>query len=357
LVQGNANIFYNTNTSSIEMNVSNTAGDKVIRQTKRYFQYLPGKSLLSLNTGVMNTPKTNVRQRIGYFDNSNGVYFENYGGNTYIVKRSNSSGVVYETRVDQNNWSEDKLDGTGGSGANLNIAAAQIFWTDIEWLGVGSIRAGVIIDGNYIVVHKFHHANIVTDAYMTTASLPIRYEIENTGITSSPSKLKQICSSIISEGGYTPTSQSRSVSTLLAGIELSQTQYRPLVSIRLKSNRVGGIAIPTACSLFGLQTTPFVYRVLANATITGGIWETTSTESHVEYNTNATALSGGRVISQGLFTGGTGANPLMLDFTKHNHSLQLTTGILGQCETFVIAAISTTNNDDAVCSLDWQELN
>lgn len=352
-----ANIFYNVNTSSIEMNVGTASGNKVIRQTKRYFQYLPGKSLLSLNTGVFGPTKANLRQRIGYFDSSNGIFFERNGSNNYIVKRSNTAGVVTETRIDQYSWSEDKLDGTGNSSIGLNFDAAQIFWTDVEWLGVGSVRAGVIVDGQYIVAHKFHHANTVTDVYMTTASLPIRYEIENTGITSSSSKLKQICSSIISEGGYTPTTQTRSVSTTLAGLEMSQTEYRPLVAVRLKQNRTGGIAVPKHISLFGLQTTPFVYRLVSNATVTGGSWLSTSNESHVEYNANATSYTGGSVISQGLFTGGTGANPLEIDLSTHNHSLQLRTTISGTNEVFLVSCLATTNNDDAICALDWQELN
>lgn len=352
-----ANTYYSVNTSSMHLNVGTASGEKTIRQTKRYFQYLPGKSLLSLNTGVFNTPKPNLTQRIGYFDQSNGIYFENDGTTNYIVKRSNTTGTVTETRVPQTNWSEDKLDGSGASDVNMNIAAAQIFWTDIEWLGVGTVRAGVIVDGEYIVAHKFHHANIVTDAYMTTASLPVRYEIENTGITSSSSTLKQICSSIISEGGYTPTTQSRSVSTPITGLEMSQTTFRPLIAVRLKQGRQGGIAVPSSVSLFGLQTTPFIYRLVVGASVTGGLWLTSSNESHVEYNANATAYIDGRTISQGLFTGGTGSTPLTIDLTAHNHSLQLKTTISGTNEVFLVGCLATTNNDDALCSLDWQEFN
>ena len=41
---------------------------------------------------------------------------------------------------------------------------------------------------------------------MTTATLPVRYEITNTGTTASSSSLKQICSSVVSEAGFEQTS-------------------------------------------------------------------------------------------------------------------------------------------------------
>ena len=62
------------NESSIQMSVSNASGDYVYRETKRCFQYQPGKSLLIMNTFVMATPRANLRQRIGYFGNENGIF-------------------------------------------------------------------------------------------------------------------------------------------------------------------------------------------------------------------------------------------------------------------------------------------
>jgi len=62
-----------------------------------------------------------------------------------------------------------------------------------EWLGVGSVRCGFIINGEYIVCHTFTNANEITNVYMTTAILPVRYEI----VTSSAlaASMKSICSS------------------------------------------------------------------------------------------------------------------------------------------------------------------
>ena len=167
----------------INIGIGTTAGCSVIRETTKVFAYQPGKSLLVLNTFVMNPKKANLRQRVGYFGADNGMYFEVDGDTAYFVEKSLSLGTT--TRVAQEYWNIDKLDGTGPSGVTLNTSKAHILWMDIEWLGVGSVRIGFVIDGAFIHCHTFHHSNIIESTYITSASLPLRYEIANTGITTS----------------------------------------------------------------------------------------------------------------------------------------------------------------------------
>jgi hypothetical protein len=353
---GTATSSHSINTSSILMTVGGSSGDSVIRQTSKYFIYQPGKSLLTLNSFTMQ-PRENVRQRVGYFDDRNGIFLEHDGTTAYIVKRSYVTGSVVETRIPQSQWSEDKFDGTGYSKVTLDFSKAQLFWTDIEWLGVGSVRVGFVIDGKILTAHKFHHANRSTSTYMTTASLPIRYEITNTGTTNVNTTLEHICNTIISEGGHSPKVITRAVSTALTGLNMSATEYRPLVALRLKSNRNGGIVIPSNSILYGLQTAPFNYRILQGAAITGGTWVSGGTESHAEYNVTPTSFTGGDVLLEGIFVGGSGSNATAIDFKSHNSSYQLRTLLNGTMETFVIAAIATTNNDDAIASLSWEEYN
>jgi hypothetical protein len=352
----NTTVVHSLNTSSVLMTVGTSSGDSVIRQTKRYFHYQPGKSLLTLNTGTMQ-PKVNVRQRFGYFDDKNGIFLEHDGETAYIVKRSYKTGAVVEERISQSEWSEDKFDGTGYSKVTLDFSKTQIFWTDIEWLGAGTIRVGFVVDGRILTAHKFHHANKITSVYMTTGTLPLRYEITNTGTTESSTTFEHICNTVISEGGHSPRVVTRSVSTALTGVQLSSTTSRPMIAIRLKSSRPGGVAVPVAADLYGLQSTPFNYRILQNATVTGGTWVSAGDESHVEYNITATAVSGGNNLLQGMFMGGAGVNQTNVDFKKYDSSYQLRTRIDGTMETFVVTAIATTNNDDAVASLTWEEYN
>jgi len=139
-------VSFNPSQGLIELNVTNTAGASAIRETTKVFSYQPGKSLLVMNTFVMASSATNLRQRVGYFGDQNGIYFQLDDGNISMVERSLVTGSVTESVVSRSNWNGDKLDGTGSSGIVLNITKAQILWMDIEWLGLGTVRVGFIIN-------------------------------------------------------------------------------------------------------------------------------------------------------------------------------------------------------------------
>lgn len=353
---GSATSAHLPNESSILMTVSGN-GDQVIRQTKQVFSYQPGKSLLVLNTVVMNTPTVGLRQRVGYFSTQNGIYFEIDGTAINLVIRKYTSGTVDDTseKISQSQWNGDRLDGTGGqhnlSGATIDVTKAQIFWTDIEWLGVGSVRCGFVINGQFIVSHIFHHANILDKVYMTTASLPLRYELTSTGGAGS---MRAICSSVMSEGGYVNRSRSRSASTAIAGKSISNSAYTPLIAIRLKSTRLDAVVIPAKYDVYGLTNAAYKFAIIYNPTLTGASWVSAGTDSSVEYDLSATALSEGTIVDSGLFASsakGGGAS----NFGEVDFSLQLGRTIAGVSDIFVLAAIATTNNDKAVATLVWQE--
>jgi hypothetical protein len=173
-------VVFNANEGLVNLNVNTTSGSQVLRETFKVFSYQPGKSLLVLSTFVMNPAQTNLRQRVGYFGTQNGLYVQLNNSTLSFVERSLVTGVVAESVVDQSAWNVDPMDGTGPSGIVLDIAKAQILFMDIEWLGLGTVRMGFVINGNFYVCHNFHHANLITSTYITTASLPLRYEITNT---------------------------------------------------------------------------------------------------------------------------------------------------------------------------------
>ena len=191
---------------------------------------------------------------------------------------------------------------------------------------------------------------------MTTATLPIRYEITNTDDTGSSSTLKQICSSVMSEGGYTQTSISRSVSTALTGKKISDTVDTPLISIRLRSGRTDGVVIPKSADFYGLQGAAFAYKIYRNNSLTGASWVSVGTDSNVEYDLSATALTGGQKIMDGVFVGDNKGGASKISFGDMNSQLQLTRSLGNSAgDIFTVAIRATTNNDDAVGSLNWQE--
>ena len=363
-----SNTVHQTNESAIDLNVDTTSGHHVYRETGRVFAYQPGKSLLVLNTFAMNTPKTNLRQRVGYFSTENGVFLENDGTTTYFVLRSKSSGSVVETRVAQSDWNRDKFDGLGYSGqgtgtehgGGLDISKANILWFDIEWLGVGDIRCGFVVDGRFVTAHIFHNDNVNPTAYMTTACLPIRYEIENTGTTVSNSTMKQICSTVISEGGYQLSGKQRSVGIPLSAPKDIPTAgtFTPIISIRLKSDRLDAIVIPNDISFVGAtNNTQYRYKVVVNPTLTGATWTSAGATSSVEYDITATSYDGGDDAKIGYLVIGAGAGANVIDFKDGLFKFQLErNSFTNTAVVFSLVATGAANGNDALGSIDWEEI-
>jgi hypothetical protein len=359
---GTASAVFNSSQGLVDLNVDGTSGAEVIRETTKVFAYQPGKSLLVMNTFVMNPAKDNLRQRVGYYGDDNGMYFELYGNALYLVERSLVTGSMTETLVAQADWNGDKLDGTGASGLTLDITKAQILWMDIEWLGVGTVRMGFVINGQFIVCHSFHHANLLASTYITTACLPLRYEITNTGTTSGASILKQICSSVISEGGYELRGAHQSIGTAVGSPRRLTTAgvFYPVLSIRLKSSpdRLDAIAIVSAISLLGKTAgDTFNWQIKNAATTSGGAWVSAGSDSAVEYNISGTSVTGGRVIASGFFstTQQTGGSVSINKETLFANQLERN-GITGDRFEISIVMAANNNNSDLFASLDWEEV-
>ena len=363
LANGGAATF-SANEGLVNLSVNTTSGSKVHRETLKVFSYQPGKSLLILNTFTFNSAKQNLRQRVGYFGTANGMYLELADDTLSFVERSSVSGTVAETRVAQDDWNVDKLDGTGPSGLVLDITKAQIFWMDIEWLGLGTVRLGFVIDGVFIHCHSFHHANRVLTTYITTASLPLRYEIENTGATGSSSTLKQVCSSVISEGGYELRGVQQAIGTpITTPTDLTNVgTYYPLVSIRLKTSpdRLDAIVILTALSLIGVtNNSSYNWRVVSGGTTTGGTWTSAGANSAVDYNITGTAFTQGtgRVLASGYTIGANqGSTPVdILKEALFTFQLERNSFTATPFELTLIAA-SDVAGADIYASVDWEEI-
>jgi hypothetical protein len=351
---------FSANEGLVNLNVNTASGAEVIRETTKVFSYQPGKSLLNLNTFTMAAAKTGLRQRVGYYGVQNGMYLELDGSTLSFVERTFTSGVVQETRVAQANWNMDPLNGTGPSLRTLDITKAQIMWMDIEWLGLGSVRMGFIIDGEIIHCHTFHHANRISTTYITTASLPLRYEITNTAATSGSSTLKQVCSTVISEGGYELRGKQGAIGTLITSAKALPTAgtFYPIVSIRLKSTHLDAIVIPTAASFLGTGNgINYNWKLIADSTITTGSWTPVGADSAVEYTLAGTAMTTGRTLASGYINASNQASPsldilkqALFQFQLERNSLTLTPS------TFTLAVSSDTNTQTCFGSLDWEEI-
>jgi hypothetical protein len=336
--------------SAVNLNVTGSTGSKVVQESVRVIPYQPGKSLLLLMTFAMNTPKTNLRQRVGFFGINNGIYLENDGEYNYLVLRSQSLNVT--RRIRQDSWNNDVL-------ADLVINKTQILWIDIEWLGVGNVRCGFIVDGQYVLAHTFRHSNIELTTYMTTACLPLRYEIENTGTTGSSSTLKKICSTAISEGGYNQKTKQWSATrtTAIASTAVADG-WAPVISLKLATGREDAVVIPGQIHLSGTGNGAYYeFSLIRNATITGGSWVNhSSSGGNVDYNANATSMSGGVVEESGFFTSTTQARGAVSTNLDYIFDLQIGRDQTPTSDTVTLAVRHLAVGGDVYGSLNWNDL-
>lgn len=364
-IVGAGSITHLPNESSVRLNVSEASGDSVIRQSKGYIRYQPGKSQLIMLTGVFGDGQANQVKRAGYFDDENGIFVELTDEGGFIVKRSYISGAVVDTRVVSADWNLDPMDGSGPSGHVLDETKAQIFLMDLEWLGVGTARIGFVIDGNIHYVHKFNHANLVDSVYMTTANLPLRYEITNTDAAVA-SSIKQICAMVSSEGGRQDTSVT--FSALNESLRTVTDGELPLIAIRPATTYPAGgsvenrsLVVPLKWTLYS-EDAPVFYKVLFNPTVVSGAWvDVDDVNSGVQVNLTGTAVLGGMVIDSGVISAKAGNSQQTRPGGESGDSpsdLFLTLDIDGAnpAEYAIVVQRLITTDSDCAASLTWREV-
>jgi len=357
---GTGSLTFNTNQASNTLAVTAGGVGSVVRQTFRSFPYQPGKGLLVLATFLMdNGTSANLNQKVGYFNTQNGVFFQRTASTNSFVLRSYTGGSVDDSRaVAQSSWNGDKLDGTGASGITLDLAHPQILWMDFEWLGVGTVRCGFIIDGQYIVCHTFDTANEYgTTVYMTTAILPVRYEITTTTAAVAAS-MTQICCSVVSEGGFEQTSVDH-VARRTTVLTTIGTTFLPVVSIRLASGRTGAVVLPNRVQVLPTTSQNYEIALIKNPTLTGAAWSAVPTDSNVEFDVAATATTGGSIVQTDYTTASaSGGTPGLAAATGYNWDLQLGATISGTSDIYTVAirTISGATTGDAVGSLSFYDL-
>jgi len=351
-------VTYTSNKSTVNLNITEAAGSKTIRQSKRVMSYQPGKSLLIFNTFVMNAQTANLKQIVGLFDANNGIFFQDTGTGYQIVRRTYTSGSPVDTEINQADWNGDKLNGTGASGFTLNAATSNILFIDIEWLGVGSVRVGFVINGQLITAHTFYNANSLTTVYMQTANLPIRYEIQRTGtLTAGTYTLQQICSSCISEGGYSPEGLQKMIGTsqINAGVNLTTANtYYNIATIKIKSSRPYAVIVPAGADILNISNNDFEWGLFFNATPSSA-FSYTSFDDNVEYDLTTVDLTSTGTRVTGGYMGGKTA-PSTIGDSAFAFAYQLGQTIGGTSDTLTLAVRAGSANGDVSGLLKWYDL-
>ena len=341
------------------------AGAKVCRQTRNVMRYIPGRTSEVTFSFVMCAGSVGIRKRIGIFDDRNGLFFEQIGDELAFVVRSDITGSVVDTRIIQSDWNQDKLDGTSPKGTTLDITKRQMVVFEYEWYGAGIAELKFVIDDHPISCHKEYHANRVVNSYMATPFLPLRAEVENVSATSGTATLTQNSTSYIQEGTAGKQGIAVNYNSPITGTRMATANsWFPVLSIRLKPDRLAGIVTPTAFQVATIDNTSIFFRIVRNATIGtgGGTWtnvpDSNATFTQYQPYTNPSAIieaNQGSIIESGFVIGGNSAPRIF----SQNVLLQLgrtTTATIGDTsDVFTILCASPNTGKDAIASLTWTE--
>jgi len=339
---------YSADTSSTVLDVSNTTAGTRVRQTFERFNYQPGKSQAIFLTLTPGATSTGITKRWGYYDDANGIFFQLDGGIFGIGIRSSTSGSPVDTIVTESNFLfENRYD--------LDFTKSLIFVIDFEWLGVGSVRTGVVIDGDVQYLHAFHHSNKEAGVYMTTPNLPVRYEIINDG-TGAADTLETICSTVISEGGQDDTGIVRGISggaTATLSSTNSSANIYAAIGLRLKSTHLDNQVKLVDFSMNSASSDDVEWIIMLNPDVAGTFTFNAVANSAVEVAigssntntvTNGTVLANGYVKAQG--------NVSRLTSTLRN----LGSTISGTADRIVLCHRPITSNATIYSAINWKEL-
>jgi len=351
---GGTTSVHSSNTASTVMGVADSTAGKRVRQTFMWFNYQPGKSQLIFVTGTLQKSGggDGITRAFGYFDESNGLFVRDNEGVIQLVKRTNTSGTPVDIPVNQKDWNIDKMDGTGASGITLDFTKSQILIVDFEWLGVGRVRMGFVVNGGIFYTHEFNHANNLAGVYMSTPNLPIRYEIANDG-TGDASTLEHICSSVISEGGQQSNGILRHIDSGVTGQLTAGTAYA-LLGGRLKSTHldVSIIVENISCIVANTSGGKAHWELRIGATVAGTFTYEDQANSAVQVAKGGASntVTGGIEIDGGFFTDSSSTS-----FTVPN-ALRLGSTIDGTPQTWQLVVIPVSNNITVNSSVTWREL-
>lgn len=343
---GTASLVHSQLYSGVLMSTGTSPGDKMQRTSHEYHCYQPGVShVIETTVALGDNGKTNVTRNWGYFDDDNGLFFQLAGTQGAVVNRSKASGSVIDEIIPREQWNGDRLDGSGGiyniSGHQVDLTKDNIYWIDLQWLGAGRVRFGVVINGVRITCHADQNANVNPFSYMSTGSLPIRAEQFNTGISASSSEMKFFCSTVKTEGAFTPLRRVNAAETpALISVTSNSTpvtamMLRPAETFKGIANRCA--IYPQTFEVYNAGPDPVVFEATRNATELSGVYQSVDTGSAAEISLDGVTV-GGRVLRSRVIPANASVTVDFESFKNGRQGLRRnavhTSGYSGQCYRF-----------------------
>lgn len=349
---GGTSSSHDPNKASTTIGVSAATAGKRVRQTFQRFNYRPGKSQQVLITGVFvdqSDDLTDIEAQIGLFDDNNGLFFSLEEGTMKVVRRTYVTGAAVDNKVSQSDWNIDPMNGSGPSKINLDYTKTQIIIIDFEWLGVGRVRFGWVVDGVIYYCHQLLNANNLSNVYMSTPNLPIRYSIEATGTSGVATSMQHICCTVISEGGDQEIGDLFYISNGVTEVSCTTAgTYYATKGMRLKASHIGATIIPVSVSIVATASTEFEWQLRLNPTVGDTFTYSDITNACIQEATgdSLNTVSGGTIIAGGYgVTGGAGGNARGGVSLGVDTAQKVGAAIDGTLDTIVLCV---TCNDDGI---------
>lgn len=352
---------YNGSTSSSTLATA-ASGDYAIAQTLQRFNYRSGKSQLIFMTMNNFEVETNITKRIGYFSSEttgdftgklDGLFLESDTDVSINVYRQ---GTVVES-VSQTSWNLDDLQGGGGasnpSGINIDWSLGQILIIDFEWLGVGRVRWGVVVDGMIVYFHETLNANSTTDVYMKSPNQPLRWEVRQDGAGSG--SMDYICATVAVEGDIDRIGKIFSENLDTAHVNANSTANKyALLGIRLQSSKLDTLVDIIDYTVLSETNDNQLIEVWLNPTVAGTFTYNAVTDSACEVAKGASG--GSNTVSGGTLIYSQYINLQDATSLEIDNAIRLGATIDGTQDEIVISTNPLTSNSDVLASINWREL-
>lgn len=301
---------YNSAQNGVEIGVAGAVGDAYYDITKSIFFYQPDTVVHAATALVLGTDPTLSRfwGMASYQGGQivDGFLLRNRGGSIEFVRVSSNSGTPVEEILPRSQW-QDPLDGSGVSGLRLDFNSIQMAEINFAWYGAGTAFLNFRVDGKNYVAAWFSGANNGRiDPIIANPCLSVIYGIEVLTATTAKSA-RHWGLSVSVDGGDEETG--RPFGVISGPKVVSGGAWVPVLSIRLKNLFAINGATPKP-NLYGYISKLFalVYSsgrdseiaLVRKAVLTGAVWAEIPdimgnpvTDSMVQYDTTATAFTGG----------------------------------------------------------------
>jgi len=353
-VSGSGTVTRNATKIQIELSTTTTSGDKAQFRSRRHVQYNKANAQEIFIIYKAN-PIANRRERWGYFNNNNGIFFEHDGTNPRLVIRSSVSGSPVDTKIERTAW-DDPLDGNGPSGLTIDWTKQTVYHMDFGWLSSRGVRFFIDIAGKFVLVKEWFISNSLDVPFMATATLPIAFEVENTNTIDQATTSAFTCYAIQSSGSAAQEGPIRVISNGITATNVTTTEA-VLGGIRLNTSyKDRGSIQPLSFNITPATGTDFVrYRVLYNPTLTNPTWTAASSGIHDYLSGTMPTFSGGSILAEGIIYLGDKKTVSSSQFRQLLNDVYIGSGITGTQDALVIVARTTASTGSIYYNAEFKE--